>query len=148
MDQPAAAAAASAVVVPASAGDSRRGTPISAMEPQENDGACIDGDESGEGKPGNAADDVPECKDVLETGGDAAAVAADGGQVQAQGQGQGQGQTYERKERPPRVGSVRQGRKEKRKAEWKAKKARMKETKLRERQQRCVLRCSAQCSGK
>eukprot|EP00752_Nemacystus_decipiens_P017701 g15870.t1 len=65
-----------------------------------------------------------------EAGGDAAAVAADGGH------GHGQEQAPERKKRPPRIGSVRQGRKEKRKAEWKAKKARMKENKLHERQQR------------
>lgn len=118
---------------------------------QENGSPGVGGDEGDDGKPGGSAtDDVPlpaamgssrVGDDMLEMGGDAAAAAASPAAAAVAsdgGQGKEQGKTYERKPRPPRVGSVRQGRKEKRKAEWKAKKARMKENKLYERRQRCA----------
>lgn len=110
-------------LVAASTAGSSQGTTACTTAEQAN--GCMDGDGEGEGGRPSAVEATSVDKDVLEmkTGGDAAAVATGG-------------QAHERKKRPPRVGSVRQGRKEKRKAEWKAKKARMKETKVLERQQR------------
>ena len=118
--------------MPASIEDSRQGTTTRTEAQEVDESLRVDSGESEGGTLSNANDDLEADttrgdEGVLETGGDAGAVAG--------GAGDG-GQAHGRKKRPPRVGSVRQGRKEKRKAEWQAKKARMKETKLLERQQR------------
>lgn len=128
-DQPITTATAAAEVAPASTENRSEDITTGTAAQQENGGVSVGSVEGkGEGdKPDDAIDDARTAEgsssvdNVLEHGGD----AARGDQAGSRGK------------RPPRVGSVRQGRKEKRKAEWKAKKARIKENKLHQRQQRC-----------
>lgn len=131
MDQPTAAAE----VVPASTRGSSQDAAACTTTQQENRSVDIGSGNGEGGKPeGNANDDMPIAggssvgNGMLERGG-----AADAGGGAADG---GQGEERKKTKRPPRVGSVRQGRKDKRKVEWQAKKARIKEAKLHERKQR------------
>ena len=118
-----------------------------------NSSASVGKDEAGEEQGGNTEHDTgatvavgkEKAEECLENGGNGSDAGAAGAAAEEQPLAASSGESEGRpSKRPPRVGSVRQGRKLKRKAAWEAKKAWVKENKRLAREKRCVV---VSCEG-